>query len=140
MGIKKSLSKSLISFYPPKIFVSRAIIFSTKMNVGAVGALRRVKDAIAVARAVLLHTEHTMLVGDQATEFAHTMGFKTENLTTGHSALLHEIWKRRNCQPNNWIVNNIINLLCLYKFLMFDTEYGTRPKDDMRPLRSGNHI
>lgn len=74
------------------------------MNVGAVGALRRVKDAIAVARAVLLHTEHTFLVGDQATKFAQTMGFKTENLTTAHSALLHEVWKRRNCQPNNWIV------------------------------------
>lgn len=74
------------------------------MNVGAVGALRRVKDAIAVARAVLHHTEHTMLVGDHATSFAQTMGFKTENLTTPHSALLHEVWKRRNCQPNNWLV------------------------------------
>lgn len=35
------------------------------MAVGAVGALRMVKPAIAVARAVMDYTEHTLLVGDQ---------------------------------------------------------------------------
>lgn len=34
-------------------------------DVGAVAALRRVKHAISVARKVLEHTEHTLLVGDQ---------------------------------------------------------------------------
>ena len=31
---------------------------------GAVGDLRRIKDAIAVARAVMKYTKHTMIVGD----------------------------------------------------------------------------
>ena len=34
-------------------------------DVGAVGALRRVKPAISVARAVMERTTHTLLVGDQ---------------------------------------------------------------------------
>ena len=34
------------------------------MDVGAVGCLRRVKSAIAVARAVMDHTQHTLMVGD----------------------------------------------------------------------------
>lgn len=34
------------------------------MDVGAVGCLRRVKTAIAVARAVMDHTDHTLMVGD----------------------------------------------------------------------------
>lgn len=36
-------------------------------DVGAVAALRRVKSAISVARKVLEHTEHSLLVGDQGT-------------------------------------------------------------------------
>lgn len=37
---------------------------STAMDVGAVACLRRVKDAIKVARAVLQHSRHTLLVGE----------------------------------------------------------------------------
>ena len=48
------------------------------MKVGAVGALRGVKNAIGVARAVLERTRHSLLVGDQATDFAVQMGFRVE--------------------------------------------------------------
>lgn len=34
------------------------------MEVGAVADLRRIKNAIGVARAVMQHTEHTFLVGE----------------------------------------------------------------------------
>lgn len=34
------------------------------MEVGAVGNLRRIKDAIGVARAVMERTKHTLLVGE----------------------------------------------------------------------------
>lgn len=72
------------------------------MNVGAVASLREVKDAIAVARRVLENTRHTLLVGEQATEFAEMMGFKRETLSTEHSRKLNQGWKERNCQPNYW--------------------------------------
>lgn len=45
---------------------------------GAVGGLRGVRNAVGVARAVLEHTEHTLLVGEGAKEFAIEMGFKAE--------------------------------------------------------------
>lgn len=38
--------------------------YSTTMNVGAVGDLRRIKNAIGVARKVLEHTTHTLLAGE----------------------------------------------------------------------------
>ncbi|XP_068244312.1 N(4)-(Beta-N-acetylglucosaminyl)-L-asparaginase-like [Palaemon carinicauda] len=69
-------------------------------DVGAVGALRRVKSAISVARMVMEHTTHTLLVGDQATEFAIMMGFKEESLVTDHSKQMHEDWIINSCQPN----------------------------------------
>lgn len=77
-------------------------VVSTTHDVGAVAALRGVKDAISVARHVLQYTEHTLLVGSQATDFALSMGFKKENLTTTKSSEMHETWKRDNCQPNFW--------------------------------------
>ena len=69
---------------------------------GSVAALRRVKNAIAVARAVLEHTEHTLLVGNQATAFAIAMGFTNESLTSDWSRESHLKWRQNNCQPNYW--------------------------------------
>lgn len=70
--------------------------------VGAVGCLRRVKNAVGVARKIMEHTRHTLLVGELATDFAIKMGFKEENLTTNVSAKMNADWKLANCQPNFW--------------------------------------
>jgi N4-(beta-N-acetylglucosaminyl)-L-asparaginase len=62
------------------------------MNVGAVGALRRVQHAISVARKVMENTFHTLLVGDQATNFALDYGFPDMSLSTSHSASIWSSW------------------------------------------------
>jgi N4-(beta-N-acetylglucosaminyl)-L-asparaginase len=72
----------------------------TTMKSGSVAALRRIKNAIGVARAVLEHTTHTMLAGDLATAFAVSNGFVEEDLTTAASAASCEQWKNGGCQPN----------------------------------------
>jgi N4-(beta-N-acetylglucosaminyl)-L-asparaginase len=72
------------------------------MNIGAVAALRNIKDAIAVARHVLENTKHTMLAGELATEFAVQMGFKRESLATETSQKMWTDWKNNRCQPNFW--------------------------------------
>ncbi|XP_059060098.1 N(4)-(Beta-N-acetylglucosaminyl)-L-asparaginase-like isoform X2 [Achroia grisella] len=74
------------------------------MNVGAVGALRRVKSAISVARHVLENTKHSFLVGELATQFALQMGFKEESLVTPDSKKLWMRWHNEDhCQPNFWM-------------------------------------
>ncbi|XP_003415873.1 N(4)-(beta-N-acetylglucosaminyl)-L-asparaginase [Loxodonta africana] len=78
------------------------IMDGTTMDVGAVGALRRVKNAIGVARKVLEYTTHTLLAGESATKFAESMGFVNEDLSTNASRALHSAWLARNCQPNYW--------------------------------------
>lgn len=74
------------------------------MNIGAVGALRNIRDAIAVARSVLVNSKHTMLVGSQATDFAIQMGFQQRTLLTPQSAGIWSQWRANNCQPNFWLV------------------------------------
>ncbi|XP_004473246.2 N(4)-(beta-N-acetylglucosaminyl)-L-asparaginase isoform X1 [Dasypus novemcinctus] len=78
------------------------IMDGTTMDVGAVGNLRRIKNAIGVARKVLEHTTHTLLAGESATMFAESMGFTKEDLSTNTSQALHSDWLARNCQPNCW--------------------------------------
>lgn len=78
------------------------IMDGTNFNIGAVAGLRRIKSAISVARKIMEHTNHTMLVGDLATDFALKMGFKEENLTSQESSLIWTNWKKNNCQPNFW--------------------------------------
>ncbi|XP_033489668.1 N(4)-(beta-N-acetylglucosaminyl)-L-asparaginase isoform X2 [Epinephelus lanceolatus] len=70
------------------------------MEVGAVADLRRIKNAIGVARAVMEHTEHTLLVGESASVFAENMGFIAEDLTTNTSVNIFSQWLKGNCQPN----------------------------------------
>lgn len=76
------------------------IMDGTSMKAGAVAGLRRVKDVIGVARAVLDHTSHTMLVGDLATEFAVANGFVEEDISSEESKMKCNAWKAAKCQPN----------------------------------------
>ncbi|KAF2883676.1 hypothetical protein ILUMI_22491 [Ignelater luminosus] len=80
-----------------------ALMFDGKtMDMGAVGGLRRVKNVISVAKHVLEHTEHSLLVGDLATKFAVGMGFREEDLSTDKSIQMWKEWKNNKCQPNFW--------------------------------------
>lgn len=76
------------------------IMDGTTMDVGSVAALRRVKEAISVARRVLENTEHTMLAGDLATAFAVENGFEEADLSSEESLQKCSMWAREACQPN----------------------------------------
>ncbi|KAL0974316.1 hypothetical protein UPYG_G00218730 [Umbra pygmaea] len=76
------------------------IMNGNTMEVGAVGDLRRIKNAIGVARAVMERTDHTLLVGESASQFAENMGFIAEDLTTNQSVNIYTEWLKDSCQPN----------------------------------------
>ena len=64
--------------------------------------MHSIKNAIGVARKVLDHTQHSLLVGDAATQFAVALGFRTESLETENSNKQHNDWLNSRCQPNFW--------------------------------------
>ncbi|SNC75979.1 N4-(beta-N-acetylglucosaminyl)-L-asparaginase [Hymenobacter gelipurpurascens] len=55
-----------------------ACIMDEQFNCGSVAALERIKHPIAVARRVMEHTPHVMLVGEGAQQFAVAQGFPLE--------------------------------------------------------------
>lgn len=83
------------------------------MNVGAVGALRNIKEAVSVAKHVMKFTQHSFLVGSQATRFALQMGFSKESLATNRSKTIWKDWRSKKCQPNFWTVS-ILKKLALF--------------------------
>lgn len=82
-----------------------ALLMDAKtMNVGAVGSLYRVKKAISVARKVLDHTSHSLLVGNDATDFARLFNFTIEpNLESPHSQALMAKWRNNSYEPNFFV-------------------------------------
>lgn len=74
-----------------------------KKRAGAVAALEGVRTPSLVAKAVLETTDHHLLVGHGAQEFARNMGFKIEDdLNTENSRKLWLEWKRRT-DPSHYL-------------------------------------
>jgi len=73
---------------------------------GAVGAIRGIKTPSKIAKLVMDHTTHVMIVGEGATRFAKDYGYKDEDLLTDKSRLAWLVWKQSLRSPNafnNWI-------------------------------------
>lgn len=71
-------------------------------DVGAVGCLKRVKRAISVARKVMEETQHSLIVGDDATRFAVRMGFEETTLTNVRSQKFWEDWIAKGEKSSAW--------------------------------------
>ena len=70
---------------------------------GAVACIEGVRTPSLVARAVMDHTDHHLLSGRGATEFARALGFTIEaDLNTETSRRLWLEWKRR-VDPEHWL-------------------------------------
>jgi N4-(beta-N-acetylglucosaminyl)-L-asparaginase len=74
-----------------------------KKRAGGVAALEGVRTPSLVAKAVMDHTDHHLLVGAGAQTFARNMGFRIEpDLNTDKSRRLWLEWKRR-IDPNHYL-------------------------------------
>ncbi|KAI3471032.1 hypothetical protein Pfo_027695 [Paulownia fortunei] len=81
--------------------IDAMIMNGVTMEVGAVAAMRYVSEGIKAARLVMQHTKHTMLVGEQASIFAISMGLPgPTNLSSEESTEKWINWKKSKCQPN----------------------------------------
>jgi N4-(beta-N-acetylglucosaminyl)-L-asparaginase len=74
-----------------------------KKRAGAVASIQGVRTPSLVAQAVMDYTDHHLLVGEGAKQFAKAMGFEIEDdLNTDNSRKLWREWKRR-IDPEHWL-------------------------------------
>ena len=77
-----------------------------KRRAGGVAAIEGVRTPSRVARAVMDHTDHHLLVGQGAQRFARDLGFTIEpDLNTERSRRLWLEWRRR-ADPEHWLDPN----------------------------------
>ena len=94
-----------------------ACIMDWRGNAGAVAALEHIVHPISVARLVMERTNHVMLAGEGALEFALAHGFKKENLLTDEARERWLKWKESMSEKDDWLpteeVHDTISMLAL---------------------------
>lgn len=81
-----------------------AAVFDGELHrAGAVAALRGVRHAAAVALQVLRRTDHALLAGEGALQFARRLGFKEEDLLTSKSRQAWLDWRANVSTRDAWL-------------------------------------
>ncbi|KAF6146147.1 hypothetical protein GIB67_015585 [Kingdonia uniflora] len=126
--------------------IDALVMDGTTMEVGAVAAMRYVKDGIRAANLVMRHTDHTLLVGEKASAFAISMGLPgPTNLNSPESTDKWIKWKENRCQPNFW--RNVLPVNSCGPYhpknlpsTAVDRKEGTCPGGNLLGTHSSSHI
>lgn len=100
-----------------------AVMHGPTHNAGAVGSLENVRYAAKLAQLVMERSDHVLLVGEGALNFARAHGFREENLLTDKSRKIWLKWKEKLNPEDKWLPgpeDEYSDLLHQYK-----STYGT---------------
>jgi len=79
-----------------------SIMDGASYNAGSVAALEGIRTPSSVARLVMERTDHVMLVGRGALEFARSFGFEEEDLLTEEARRIWLRWRERRDGDDDW--------------------------------------
>jgi len=71
-------------------------------SAGAVACLENIKTPASVARIIMEHTDHVLISGKGALDFAKAWGFQEENLLTEKARKIWLRWKEEMSQDDDW--------------------------------------
>ena len=80
-----------------------SVMHGPTKRAGSIGAIEDIATPAAVARDVMNYTDHIMLVGAGAKQFALEMGYKAQNLLTEQSRKDWLRWKAKLNPSDNWL-------------------------------------
>lgn len=80
-----------------------AVMHGPTHRAGGVAALRNVRSAAKLAQLVMEQTDHVLLVGKGALQFARAQGFDEENLLTEKARKIWLYWRQTRSDDDDWI-------------------------------------
>ncbi len=80
-----------------------AVMHGPTHRAGSVASLQNIRNPAKVAQLVLEQTDHVLLVGLGALEFAKACGFKEENLLTEKARKIWLYWKQSLSDRDDWL-------------------------------------
>jgi N4-(beta-N-acetylglucosaminyl)-L-asparaginase len=84
------------------IQLDSSIMDGRTYNAGAVASLENIKTPSSVARLVMERTDHVMLAGVGALDFARSFGFEEEDLHTERSRAAWLRWREEHSDRDDW--------------------------------------
>jgi N4-(beta-N-acetylglucosaminyl)-L-asparaginase len=80
-----------------------AVMHGPTHRAGGVAALRCIRNPTQVARQIMEATDHALLVGNGALQFAKAVGFREEDLLTDRARKIWLHWKRTLSDRHDWV-------------------------------------
>lgn len=84
------------------VSLDASVMYGPTHKVGSVAGLERIKKACSVARLVMERTDHALIVGKGAFDFARAHGFPEEDLLTESSRKQWLKWKENLSKDDDW--------------------------------------
>lgn len=85
------------------VTLDASFMYGPTYKCGSVASMENIKRACSVARLVMERTDHELIVGPGATEFAVAHGFPIENLLTEEARLTWLQWKENLSKDDDWL-------------------------------------
>jgi len=85
-----------------EVELDASVMHGPTRRAGAVGAVRRIKNVSLLAKTVMEHTGHVLVVADGASKIAKLHGFTEENLLTERSRKIWQLWKETMSDQDWW--------------------------------------
>ena len=85
-----------------EVELDASVMHGPTRRAGAVGAVRRIKNVSLLAKTVMEHTGHVLVVSEGASKIAKLHGFTEENLLTERSRKIWQLWKETMSDQDWW--------------------------------------
>jgi N4-(beta-N-acetylglucosaminyl)-L-asparaginase len=85
------------------VTLDASFMYGPTYKCGSVAFMEKIKKACSVARLVMERSDHALIVGEGAFDFARAHGFPEENLLTEEARLTWLEWKENLTDKDDWL-------------------------------------
>ncbi|MEM9083571.1 MAG: N(4)-(beta-N-acetylglucosaminyl)-L-asparaginase [Planctomycetota bacterium] len=93
-----------------EVELDAAVMHGPTHSAGAVAGVRGIRHVSKLAQEVARRTDHSLLVGEGASEFARSLGMKEEDLLTDFAREAFEKWKGGHERSDDWLSEDEFDL------------------------------